>query len=333
MFPVTRACLIAVQCILALAFFCVGCSRTDTSKEDPQNAQNNEPPGKLQETWEYWDKLNKTKATQDGLESANLPNYQGLSDPRITVIILQDMINAERRKCSDIASMPVLNVDPEAATFAADSVRSRLMAVDWLQGTVDLLNKQSQILSLSNLGGGFLLNLLNRSNETEDGIFWRSLLDQARSTGADIKGLEESATKLSSKQHDYRAAMDKLRGDEINVRVKLAERYGREFPSYIDYYKKIKPLSNGQLTESQIIPTLIGRYVPGTWDGWKFDDTSEFQTFKIVSVHKISEVEMGYYVTTRVRGLYSGVEHDFKLQLKYGRIGTRWFLVDLRKVQ
>jgi hypothetical protein len=118
----------------------------------------------------------------------------------------------------------------------------------------------------------------------------------------------------------------------MDVRIKLARRFDREFPPHDSYAKTAGSDSDKDrpLSKNQIIPTLIGQRIGSWFNAWTFDSPQEFVTFNILTVKKRSDVLTDYEVQTHVKGIQSGVERDFDLHLTYGWIYTRWKLVELR---
>ena len=317
--------------VLILAFVCSGCGRKPATK--PSGGP---PPGRAAETWAFWEAFNKTAVAGTGIEALKSPAYQGEVDVKDTCAVLDEIIEGERARCRDITSLLVLNVDPELTAYAVEFVRSRTELADALQDYVILAKKQEAMTSAPVLGVGLLLNLLNHSDDKSDGILWSALLDQAKQTSKELQSLREPAMAVEAKAASVRHANGGLSTEEMRVRIKLAQTFGREFPPLDTYAKaaaSAKARENSHLSDMQIMQTLIGRSIGEWYDSWKFDSLQEFVSFKTLSVTNRSEVLADYEVRTHVKGVHSGQEHNFNLRLTYGWLYTRWKLIELQQLQ
>jgi hypothetical protein len=116
----------------------------------------------------------------------------------------------------------------------------------------------------------------------------------------------------------------------MSVRIKLSQRYGREFPPRNTYAEAAAAAKSEDqfLNKKQIMRSLIGQSL----DSWHFDSMKEFISLRIVSVKNPNDVRADYEVQTHVKGIPSGEEHDFKLRLTYGWLYTRWVLVKIQEL-
>jgi hypothetical protein len=131
-----------------------------------------------------------------------------------------------------------------------------------------------------------------------------------------------------------RNALSRLGPEELVVRARLAQRYGREFPPSSSFIKNANanraPLP--PLSKEQLIRSLIGRSIGGPFDNWSFDSPREFRSFKILEESHPRPLRSDYVVSMHVKGLHTGAEHDFKMQLTYGWFYTRWILANYQEI-
>jgi hypothetical protein len=225
-----------------------------------------------------------------------------------------------------------LHVDPDLSKYAVQFARSRSELADAMQDYAGLVKRQAGMTSARVLGVGLLLNLLNHSDDKQDGILWRALLDEARQTGENLQTLREPASAVEARAASVRRVIGRLNAAEMDVRIKLAQKFDREFPPHETYDNAGASRSDKDrpLSQEQIVRTLLGREIGGVFNSWTFESPSEIETFNILSVRKRSDVLTDYEVQTHVKGIHTGGERNFDLHLTYGWIYTRWKLVELR---
>jgi hypothetical protein len=309
---------------------CLGCNRKEPAKQSEVP-----PPGTIEETWRFWESLNKAATTGTGIEALDSPAWQGNVDTADICAVLEDIIAGERARSRAITTLPVLHVDPDLAEYALEFARSRTDLANVLQDYVTLAKKQQEMTSMPVLGVGLLLNLLNHSDDKEDGILWRALLDEGRQTANNVQSLQEPAKAFEAKAASVRGEIGQINTDEMSVRIKLAQKFDREFPprdTYISAAAIAKP-NDRPLSKRQIIRTLIGQKIGGVFDGWTFDSPQEFVSFNIVSVTNRSNVRTDYEVQAHLKGIPSGQERDVDLHLTYGWLYTHWKLVGIQQLQ
>ena len=312
---------------LGLVLICSACNRDQANKQDAP------PPGRAEETWKFWEAFNTAATSGTGVEALKSPVYSenvGLED---TCVVLEDIIAGEQSRIRAITSLAVLHVDPDLAAYSVSFTKARGELVSAMQDYVTLAKKQEEMTSMPVLGVGLFFNLLNHADDNEDGILWRVLIDQTKQTANELQTLRTPAKAFEAKAVSVRHAGEQLKTEEMSVRVKLAQRFNREFPAF-DSYAATADTSKqlNHLDEKGVMQTLVGQRT-GEWpDRWNFDSLQEFVTFKIVSVTKRSETLSDYEVRTHVKGIPSGKEHDFKLRLKFGRLYTRWKLIEIQQL-
>ncbi len=296
-----------------------------------------EPPkGLAAETWTFWEAMNKAAVAGTGMEVLNTPAWSGDVSTDETVAVLGDIVAAERTRSHAITGLPVLHVDPYASAYAVELAQMHDVIADYFQDCIAFLKRRQDITSLSTLGGGMILNLLNHHDDKEDGIFARALLDQADQTATDLKSLKEPARLLEEKANRLVSSAATLSTDQFAVRAKLAQRFDREFPTMATYFAAAEAglaAKPNRFSEKELMPMLIGQRITTPAVNWKFASPQEFVTFKIVDVKDRSDVLTDYSIQTHVKGIPSGAEHDFKLRMTFGKLYTRWKLVEIQQLQ
>jgi len=312
---------------LAAFLACSGCDRNEPAKQNVAR-----PSANADATWKFWESFCKAATADTGIEALKSPAWQGEVDTADTCAVIEDIVAGERERNRTITSLPVLHVDPDLANYAVEFAKSRIELADAMQDYAKLLKKQESMTSGPALGVGLLFNLLNHTDDKQDGILWRALADEARQTGENLQTLREPAKEVEARATTVRNSLGRLNAEEMSVRIKLAQRFDREFPPHDTYANAAGSESNKDrpLSKDQIIQTLIGRHIGGLFNMWTFDSPQEFVNFKILSVKKQSDVLTHCEVQTHVKGIGTGQERDFQLHLTYGWIYTRWKLVDLQ---
>jgi hypothetical protein len=294
-----------------------GCNRQQSEKL---------PQGRAQETLQFWEAFNKAAVSGIGEEVLNQPVWHAL-DNQDMCEVLENIAAGEQARSRAITSLPVLHVDPDLAAYAIHFASSRDDLAEALRGYVALAKKQEEITSAPALGVGLLLNLLNHYDDKKDGILWRAILDEAKQTAGDVQKLREPANIAEAKGLAVRGAIKRLNTEEMEVRVKLAQRFDREIPlreTYLSAAYSARGLKH--FSNDQVMQMLIGSKI----GNWTFE-SGEFVSFKITNVTNRTEVLADYEVRTHVKGK-SGQEHDFKLRVTYGREYTRWKLIEIQQL-
>lgn len=260
--------------------------------------------------------MNKAAVTGDGVEPLQGNAWKGKVTNEDLADGLSDIADAESARCRAIASLPVLNVDPDLTAYAADLVQSR-----------------TEVASSTNVAVGFALQLLQHRNDQE-GIFWNALLDQAAQTGNDFKSIRPQFRELQARTTAVAERCMGLKAREMRVRSTHSQRFNREFPAMASYVApersqtKANPLSRDRIKQD-VIGWSIGDW-PNTWS---FDSPQEFISFRITGYTNRNEISADYDVATQVRDSLSGAEHDFRLHLTHAKWLTRWKLAKVQELQ
>ncbi len=319
--PSSRITALAVTLVALL--FCSSCDRQPAGKQPAGPAL-----GRAEETWKFWEAFNRAAVSEPGIEVLKGEEINHNVEPTLACAALEDIAAGELARSRAITALPVLHVDPELAAYAVEFAASRAKLANALSDYPALLKKQAEMLSGPTLGVGLLVNLLNHSEDKQEGILWRAMLDQAKQTTSDLQSLKEPARVVERSAGAVRSTMSSLNTEEMAVRVKLSQRFGREFPPRVSYANAVTLAKPSGLTEKQIVQSLIGKSAGGFFNPWRFEDVREFVSMKILGVTNRSDVLAVYQVQTHVKGIRSGNERDFRLTLTYRWFYTRWVLIE-----
>ena len=311
--------------VLVVLLIGSGCNKTGT----------NAPPPRAKETSVFWERFKQAAISGTGVEALQSPAYQGPVAARDTYAVLADIVDSEQMRSRTITALPGLRVDPELVAYAAEFSKSRRELAGVAEDYLELAKEQEDVTGQPGLGAGLLGDLINPGEKGADEIIWRALSDQAQRTGKDFQRLRAPAVALEARAAAVRGELGRLTTDEIGVRVKLVQRFGGEFPPRETHASAAATThaKGTPLFENQIIVTLLGRSLGGLMDGWTFESPQEFVSLKILSATNHSDVLADYDVQARVKGARTGVEREFKLHLSYGRLHTRWVLLEMHQLK
>ena len=316
----------ALAVTLVALLFCTSCDRQPAGKQPT-----GPPAGRAEETWTFWEAFNRAAVSDTGIEVLKGEEINQNVEPTLACAALEDIAAGEEARSRAITALPVLHVDPDLAAYAVEFAASRAKLANALHDYVALLKKQGEMVSGPTLGVGLLVNLLNHSDDREDGILWRAMLDQAKQTTSDLQSLKEPARAVERNVGAVRSTMSSLNTEEMAVRVKLSQRFGREFPPLVTHTNAVTQAKPSRLTEKQIVQSLIGKSAGGLLGPWRFDDAREFVSLKVLGVTNRSDVLAVYQIQTHVKGIRSGNERDLKLNLAYRWFYTRWVLIEMKE--
>lgn len=286
---------------------------------------------RLPQSRTFWDSFNKSLLSGTGIEALDGLVWEDIN-PSDRWAVAEQIAAGERSRIHAISVLPVLNVDPDLIAYTAQMMKLRLDLASSLDEAVALDRKHDQITSGPVFGVGWVFNLLERSEEKEEGIAWRALGDTVLETAAASQKLDEPGQALQTRIRSVVAALLQLDAQELALRAKLAQRFGSEFPTGDSYEgilnpaKAIEPMSDREIKES-----LLGKSI-GLWNSWTFDSLDEFVAFKVVAVKHRAELIGDYEVHAHLKGA-SGSERHVKLGLTYARLDGRWKLIRARELR
>jgi hypothetical protein len=308
--------------ILCLAFVLQGCAG-----RGPEGAAASTQVGRANETWAFWNSLNQAAVTGDGIEVLQKSSWQGKLSDEDMANVFRDIISQEQERCKTIESLPVLHVDPDLAAYAVQFVHARADIANFLNDGAKALDQEKAIASGSDFAVGFGLQLLRHHND-DDGMVWNAFMDQAAQTANDVQQMKPVAANLQDRAASVRAGNASLKAEEMRVRIKLSQRFNREFPPVESYVISKPHVKMEPFSQNQVLRDMIGWRI----DGWTFASPEEFVSLRITGVASPSEVETDYEVETHVKGRFSGAEHNFRLRLTYEKMFTRWKLTNIQLV-
>jgi hypothetical protein len=125
-----------------------------------------------------------------------------------------------------------------------------------------------------------LESLLSHRNQAE-GILWKSLIDTTAKTVSEIDPLKPAINKLQSRGAELSDVINKLAVEELRVRVALANRFDREFPSAVDYMERRTKQPAAYPSNKELMRQLLGRTIDKPH--WSFDSLEEFKSFEITT--------------------------------------------------
>ena len=310
--------------LLAPMLILTGCDRQRVGQNGGPSS------GRAAETTAFWEAFKKAATQGTGVEILSQPTWEKDVTSAEMCGVLGDIAVAERMRSRAITALPVLHVDPDLAQYAARYSAARVDVAQVCDEFVNLAQQEAETTSLPNFGLGLFFNMLERRNEKESGIFWRALGDQVDQTAKDVHALKPAAKTWLQTLNTTVGNLLRLQSDQMTVRVKLSQRFGKEFPAFnantIETYG-VKP--DRAPSPDTMKKALVGHSI----DEWSFDSVDEFVTFNVLYVTNRSDVLTGCIIKTHVKGVRSAEEHDFRLNVTYGRLYTRWKLLHVQVQQ
>lgn len=290
-------------------------------------APRKESLGDAKVTLEYWNAIHEPIPEYDGervLRTVAPLNPDRASQQYITSC-LRGCAAIVRARSEQLARMPVHRVDADAAAYAVEFVKLRQDTASFVESLAQLMDDPTGLPDGGTFLLGFLLRLGQHANDPEN-AFWSATKDQLVASSNDVGQAMSRGRALQQQFLDLDTRMKSMTTSEMAVRVKLAQRYDREFPAHApDEAKPITvdsgssgcPRSTGELQRD-----LLGHQIQ---DGWTFATLGEFRALEVtgsVTSGNLAVVE----VTTAVKGAFSGAEHTYKLRLIYQRGDNGWQL-------
>lgn len=286
------------------------------------------PLGQLAETRVFWTEFNKAAVSGHGIEVLNYSAWPANPDDEDILGVFEDIVAAEKVRITRMAGLPLAHVAPAALDYAVAFAAARTELVTALQAWIDLAKHQQKITSGPVLGAGALVNFLHRSGEKEDGVLWRAMMDQARQTPADLYALKEPTVAVEGRLAGARDALARLPAREMAARASLAQQFDEEFPPLASYTRAALPGETPpiQLTERQMINSLVGHTVGEGFKVWAITSTNQVHSLKVVSTwSNRSFIGTSYDVQARIsdRAYSSSETLTFNLRLIYRPFYTR----------
>lgn len=290
--------------------------------------------GDAKATVAFWNALHEPLSECDGcrvLQLVSASNPDSASQHYITSC-LRGCAAVRRTQCEQIALIPLHRVDPDAAAYGIELVKLRLDTVSLAEAIAQAMDDPTGLPE----GGGLLLDLLvslGRHANDQDGVWLGALKDQAVARSNDVGQAMDRARTLVNRATELQERMTSLKTTEMSVRMKLAERYDREFPAYVP--RDTQPLAvdpgpgGSPRGSADIQRDLLGRSLGSTWS---FDNLGEFRALDItgsVTSGQLAIVE----VLTAVKGWMTGREQQLRLRLLYQASPNGWQLAVVEQIQ
>ncbi len=256
------------------------------------------------------------------MEGFNAENASA-QDLQVMGLLFRQMAETCRTKANQITSARVADVDVDAANYGVKKAQLLVEYAKMFERAAQLTEKQNELTSGEDWLFGYLFALARHSDEGEDAwgkALKEELVDKAKTFG----NLEVDGRSVATFMQSLSDATANLQTIEMQTRIALAQRYGREFPTSdalasqraapapeVLSSAKLKPM------REELMKNLIGRKIRTAAAGtWTFDALGEFKTFDVAHGTNYGDV-VDFEVSTHVQGLFSGAEHDFRLLMTY----------------
>lgn len=299
----------------ALVAFGFGCNKNQSStgtKASPKA------------TWDFWQTIQEPpprNTLYQRMEGFNAKNASA-QDLAVMGLLFRQMAETSHTKANQIASASVADVDVDAANYGVKKAQLLVEYAKMFERAAQLTEKQNELTSGEDWVLGFLFALARHSDEGEDAwgnALKEELVDKAKTFG----NLEVDGRSVATFMQSLSDATANLQTKEMQTRIALAQRYGKEFPTSdalasqraapvpeVLSSAKLKPM------REELMKNLIGRKIRTAAAGtWSFD-VGEFKTFDVAHGTNYGDV-VDFEVSTHVKGWFSREEHDFRLLMTY----------------
>ena len=289
-------------------------------------------------TWEYWQRIHEVGVDQKIgiLFSAIGTNVSLSANFDQSANACEEAVKALQSRIAIISVLPVMDVDTNLTSHALHLVKVDKERAELLLEIGKLSSQGRSLTSGQELVFDFLSSLLRHANEGNEALgnaFFEQLASKAKIVGNAKPAVEN--LKLAAYQLSQRVSA--LNIEEMQVRIALSKRFGREFPPSLNYPPKqakqvmeseAEKKDTEEVLEQQMMRDLIGRQVRVGFSVWKFEHLSEYQSFQSLRRTMAGEDTI-YVVATHVKGA-SGTEHHLRLRLIYQRERGRMILKDVQ---
>lgn len=293
------------------------------------------PTGRATETAAYWTRFERGASFGSGIEALNSPVYAGPVPSKHLYAALADIADAEHMRGRTVLSLPTTGVASELVSYTDAFGKSRLALAELIRAYVELAKELEDVGGKAALDGARLKRLLDQGPNNIGGVILSGMTNAVSDSARETASLRESARQLEARAAGVLAEIERLRGEEPKLLAQLGSRFQQNFAPRTPPHAAVEnsPGREFFLEESQIVVTLMGQSVGGLVTGWTFEDPREIKSFKILAATNHSPVLGAYEVRAHVQGLRTGQERDFHLELTYGRLYTRWVLLELKELR
>lgn len=290
------------------------------------------PSGKAAETVAYWERFSRAAGFGLGIEALDFPAYSGPIPSKHWYAVLGDIADAEQMRGRTVLTLPTKDVDPKLVGYTDAYGKARKDLAGTVSKFVELGKEVEDLAGKPLLDAARLKQLLQVPPGVPGGVLVRTLTENSNAASRQLASLQEAARQLDAEAGTVLKELERLRTEETGLRTELAKRWAREFPVRA-VSQPAASRTDARLAESQIIVTMMGQCVGGLVNGWTFEDPREFKSLSLLTATNHSDVLAEYEIQAHVQGLRTGAERDFHLQLTYGRLYTRWVLLELREAR
>lgn len=302
--------------LLLLTSFVSGCHK----KNSPAG-----PSGDPKATMIFWETIQAPSPRNTLFHRLRDFQYETASpqDMQAFGLLMQQMADTCREKANQITSANIAGVDVDAANYGVQKAQLLVGYAKLFESVAQLTANQNNLTSGNDWIIGYA-SALGRHADEGQGMWWNAgkdvLVEKAKSFGnLQIEG--QGAAAYASSLRDAAA---QLQTTEMQTRVALTQRYGKEFPtaqSLGDQRPNPAPVVIAADKLNQMQPNLAkdlsGRKITTAADGaWTFDSPSEYVSFDALHGTNYGDV-LDFDVSTHVRGSFSGAEHNFQMIMTY----------------
>lgn len=302
--------------VLSLAV--AGCN-----KEQPTNARK----GNAKATWTFWQTIQEPLPRNTLYQRMDGFNAETASaqDLQATGLLFRQLAESCRVKAGQITSARVADVDVDAATYGVKKAQVMIEFGKLLDSAAALTEKQNDLTSGETWLFDYLFAVARHADEGED-AWGNALKEELVGKAKTFGNMQVEGKSLAAVMQGLTDAAGELQTVEMQTRIALAQRYGKEFPT-TDALAKQNPAPKPEVLgaeklnpmRQELMKNLVGRKIRTAADGtWTFDTMGEFQTFDVLRGTNYGDV-VDFEVTTHVKGYFSGAEHNFRLLLTFQR--------------
>jgi len=169
-------------------------------------------------TWSYWQALRATGGNTEQLSK----RIKTVKTPDEFISVCRQLSTSMRQDCKEASALPVLNVDPDVAAYAAQGVELEGQGASLLTDLADFVEEVKAY------------NAQMNSGEAISEAFIRGLF------GDPLGAYEDAKSKVGQFHESLRSLQERIRAFEepgrtwnarqITIRAQLSQRYNREFP-------------------------------------------------------------------------------------------------------
>ncbi len=281
--------------------------------------------GSSKATLKFWDTIQSPLPRNTMFSRMGDFQYETASsqDMQAFGLVMNQMADTCREKANQITSESVAGVDVDAANYGVQKAQVLFDYAKLFDSITQLAENQNNLTSGQDLLLGYLSALGRHADEGENA--WlnagkEEFTDKAKSFG----NLQVEGHGIADYARNLRDEVSQLQTSEMQTRIALTQRYRQEFPtgqSLINQRPATVPIVFGSEKLGKMQPSLardlVGRTISTATDGtWTFDSPSEYVSLDVLHGTNYGDV-LDFVISTHVRGMFSGAEHNFNLLMTY----------------